>query len=188
VKVLFVCMGNICRSPTAEAVFRKMVAESPLAGKIDIDSAGTHGYHTGAPPDERATAHAAKRGYDLSPLRARQVSAADVEHFDYVLAMDDINLRQLKAMCPSRLQHRIELLLDYGGEEDENIVPDPYQGDDRYRRTTARAWGHEYARRAGLGQHGCRRPHLRRVYEDLCRDAGDCESTRHHAGVCRDDQ
>ena len=128
-KVLFVCMGNICRSPTAEAVFRKMVADSPFVGRIDVDSAGTHGYHVGAPPDPRAVEHAARRGYDLAPLRARQVSASDIEQFDYVLAMDDINVRQLKALCPSRLQHKIELLLDYGGEEDESVVPDPYQGE-----------------------------------------------------------
>ena len=127
-KVLFVCMGNICRSPTAEGVLRKMVEESVLKGKIDIDSAGTHGYHEGAPPDPRAIEHAAKRGYDLTPLRAREVSPSDFERFDYVIAMDETNRRHLRAMCPSRLQNKIELLLDYGGEEDEYEVPDPYQG------------------------------------------------------------
>lgn len=127
-KVLFVCMGNICRSPTAEAVLRKLVEDGPLAGKVDIDSAGTHGYHDGAPPDPRAVAHAAKRGYDLTPLRAREVSPSDFERFDYVIAMDETNRRHLQSICPTRLQNKIELLLDYGGEADEYEVPDPYQG------------------------------------------------------------
>ncbi len=125
ISVLFVCMGNICRSPTAEGVFRKMVADSPLAGKIDIDSAGTHGYHVGSPPDARAVEHAAKRGYDLSPLRCRQVNATDFERFDYILAADAMNVKHLKAMCPTRLVHKIEYLLDYGGDEDAFEVPDP---------------------------------------------------------------
>lgn len=129
ISVLFVCMGNICRSPTAEGVFRKMVADSPLAGKINIDSAGTHGYHVGAPPDARAIEHAAKRGYDLSALRCRQVNATDFERFDYILAADAMNMKQLKAMCPTRLAHKIEYLLDYGGDEEEFEVPDPYQGE-----------------------------------------------------------
>ena len=129
ISVLFVCMGNICRSPTAEGVFRKMVAESTLAGKINIDSAGTHGYHVGAPPDVRAIEHAARRGYDLSALRCRQVNATDFERFDYILAADAMNMKQLKAMCPTRLAHKIEYLLDYGGDEEEFEVPDPYQGE-----------------------------------------------------------
>ena len=129
ISVLFVCMGNICRSPTAEGVFRKMVADSTLAGKINIDSAGTHGYHVGAPPDARAIEHAAKRGYDLSALRCRQVNATDFERFDYILAADAMNMKQLKAMCPTRLAHKIEYLLDYGGDEEEFEVPDPYQGE-----------------------------------------------------------
>ena len=127
-KVLLVCMGNICRSPTAEAVFRKLVDDGPLAGKVDIDSAGTHGYHDGAPPDARAVEHAAKRGYDLTPLRAREVSPSDFERFDYVIAMDENNRRHLNSICPTRLQNKIELLLDYGGEADEYEVPDPYDG------------------------------------------------------------
>ena len=127
--VLFVCMGNICRSPTAEGVFRTMVAASPLAGKIDIDSAGTHGYHAGEPPDKRAIEHAAKRGYQLAELRCRQVTASDFQRFDYILAADAMNMKQLKAMCPARFAHKLEYLLDYGGEEDEFEVPDPYQGE-----------------------------------------------------------
>jgi protein-tyrosine phosphatase len=129
ISVLFVCMGNICRSPTAEGVFRKMVADSPLAGKVDVDSAGTHGYHIGSPPDPRAIEHAARRDYDISGLRGRQVNASDFERFDYILAADHMNVRQLRAMCPTRLVHKIEYLLDYGGEEDEFEVPDPYQGE-----------------------------------------------------------
>ncbi len=127
-KVLFVCMANICRSPTAEGVFRKMVAAGPIAGLVDIDSAGTHGYHEGSSPDPRAIEHAKKRGYDLTPLRARAVSPTDFERFDYVIAMDALNRRHLKSICPTRLQNKIELLLDYGGEDDEYEVPDPYQG------------------------------------------------------------
>ncbi|MBC7623080.1 MAG: low molecular weight phosphotyrosine protein phosphatase [Aeromicrobium sp.] len=127
-KVLFVCMGNICRSPTAEGVFRKMVESGPLAGKVDIDSAGTHGYHEGAPPDPRAIEHAKQRGYDLTQLRAREVSPSDFERFDYVIAMDELNRRHLKSICPTRLQNKIELILEYGGEADEYEVPDPYHG------------------------------------------------------------
>lgn len=127
-KVLFVCTANICRSPTAEGVFRKLVDKSLLAGHMEIDSAGTHNYYVGHPPDPRAIDHAAKRGYELSHLRARQISAIDFERFDYVLAMDKANINQLKAMCPSRLSQKIELLLDYGGALHEQEVPDPFQG------------------------------------------------------------
>ena len=126
-KVLFVCTANICRSPTAEGVFRKLVANTPL-DRIEIDSAGTHDYHVGALPDPRAVEHAAKRGYDLQHLRARQISPADFEQYDFVLAMDDANIDHLRAMCPTRLSEKIELLLDYGGPDDQREVPDPYQG------------------------------------------------------------
>lgn len=126
--ILFVCTANICRSPTAEAVFRELAAKGPLATELEIDSAGTHDYHVGAPPDSRAVAHAAKRGYDLQHLRARQIGSGDFERFDFILAMDDANIEHLKAMCPSRLSERIELLLDYGGPDDMREVPDPYQG------------------------------------------------------------
>jgi protein-tyrosine phosphatase len=121
-------MGNICRSPTAEGVFRKMVAGSALAGKIDIDSAGTTGAHSGSAPDPRAIEMATRRGYDLSALRARQVSAADFDLCDFIVAMDMQNLRYLRGVCAPRLAHKIELLLDYGGEEDDVEVPDPYYG------------------------------------------------------------
>jgi protein-tyrosine phosphatase len=122
-------MGNICRSPTAEGVFRKVVEESGVAERIGCDSAGTHGYHIGDPPDERAQRHAAGRGYNLSGLRARKVEVADFTRFDLVLAMDRSNLELLKHLCPSRQHRRLALYGEfserYAGEE----VPDPYYGD-----------------------------------------------------------
>ena len=130
-KVLFVCTANICRSPTAEGVFRKLVADSALAQVVEIDSAGTHDYHVGEAPDARAIEHAALRGYPLAHLRARQLSPRDFETFDCILAMDDANMRYLKAMCPTRLAQKVELLLDYGSAQDAHEVPDPYQGKPR---------------------------------------------------------
>lgn len=127
-KLLFVCTANICRSPTAEGVFRKLAANSPLAGDLEIDSAGTHDYHADAKPDARAIERARVRGYDLDHLRARQISPRDFDYFDFILAMDDENIRHMKAMCPTRLSQKIELLLDYGSRDDEHEVPDPYQG------------------------------------------------------------
>lgn len=121
-------MGNICRSPTAEGVFRQQVRKRNLIEHFLVDSAGTHGYHDGAPPDQRAIAHAAKRGYDLSQLRARPVTPDDFDRFDFILAMDNQNLRHLKALTPSRCQHKLELLLDYCGEHAGQEVPDPYYG------------------------------------------------------------
>lgn len=126
--VLFVCMGNICRSPTAEGVFRHELRRHKLIERFLADSAGTHGYHAGAPPDERAIKHAAKRGYDLSQLRARPVSSADFDTFDLILAMDNTNLRHLKTLAPSRCKHKLELLLDYSHNYAGEEVPDPYQG------------------------------------------------------------
>ena len=130
-KILFICTANICRSPTAEGVLRKLAEKSALAGQLDIDSVGTHNYHVGEAPDIRAIHHAALRGYELSHLRARQISSVDFERSDYLLAMDEANMGHLKAMCPTRLAHKIELLLDYGGPEDQREVPDPYQGKSR---------------------------------------------------------
>ena len=101
VKVLFVCLGNICRSPTADGIFRKLVADANLQGQILVDSAGTGGWHIGKGPDSRTVAAAKKRGYDLSQLRARQVSGADFAEFDYVLAMDKSNLMDLQRLKPS---------------------------------------------------------------------------------------
>lgn len=126
-RVLFVCMGNICRSPTAEGYFRHHLAQSDLAHRIVTDSAGTHGYHVGNPPDARAMAAAARRGVDLSDLRARRVRPEDFETFDLLLAMDEDNLRHLRAMDPGG--GRVELMLRYSTRyPDVRAVPDPYYG------------------------------------------------------------
>ncbi len=127
IRVLFVCMGNICRSPTAEGVFRKLVDEAGLAGQVEIDSAGTHAYHVGEPPDTRAQAAARRRGVDLSPLRGRQAVAADFQRFDYVLAMDEENLDNLLSICPGGLEEKVELFMDYATGHPRE-VPDPYFG------------------------------------------------------------
>ncbi|MDF3035213.1 MAG: low molecular weight phosphotyrosine protein phosphatase [Paucimonas sp.] len=126
--VLFVCMGNICRSPTAEGVFRKLAEERGLADKVHIDSAGTHGYHIGDPPDARSCAHAARRGYDLSSLRARKVDAADFARFDYVLAMDESNLALLEAACADEYRKKLGLFMKFASRSGSRIVPDPYYG------------------------------------------------------------
>ncbi|MDP1537785.1 MAG: low molecular weight protein-tyrosine-phosphatase [Burkholderiales bacterium] len=127
-RVLFVCMGNICRSPTAEGVFRHVVAQQGLAEQIIIDSAGTHDYHIGAPPDTRAQAAAARRGYDLSALRARQVTPGDFAEFDYVLAMDEANHRLLLPLCPVEFRDRLRLFLEFAAGSALREVPDPYYG------------------------------------------------------------
>lgn len=127
-RVLFVCMGNICRSPTAEGVFRHLVEEQGLAGKIIIDSAGTHDYHIGDAPDARSQAAAARRGYDLSGLRARQVTRIDFTTFDYVLAMDEANLGLLQKQCPENYRDRLKLFLEFATEGVLREVPDPYYG------------------------------------------------------------
>ena len=121
-------MGNICRSPTAQGVFERLVEEASLGPQIDIDSAGTHAYHVGKPPDQRATQAAAQRGIDLTTQRARRVEENDFESFDYVLAMDHSNLADLRAICPSHVQDRICLLLDFAETGHSNEVPDPYYG------------------------------------------------------------
>lgn len=128
INVLFVCMGNICRSPTAEGVFRDLVMRSGMDGVIRIDSAGTHSYHIGKSPDKRASAAAAKRGYDLSALRGRQVGEQDFLVFDYILAMDQENLANLKRICPSGQEHKVSLFLEYSRNFSEREVPDPYYG------------------------------------------------------------
>ncbi|HEX5364753.1 MAG TPA: low molecular weight protein-tyrosine-phosphatase [Gallionella sp.] len=125
IAVLFVCMGNICRSPTAEAVFRQYVENAGLSEKIEIDSAGTHDYHIGAPPDLRTQQAAQQRGYDMSNLRGRQVEAGDFDRFDYVLAMDQANLAILQRLAG---QGEPELFLDYARHHAEREVPDPYYG------------------------------------------------------------
>ncbi|MBI3479027.1 MAG: low molecular weight phosphotyrosine protein phosphatase [Nitrosomonadales bacterium] len=128
IKVLFVCMGNICRSPTAEAVFRHYVENAGLTGRILIDSAGTHDYHIGEAPDARTQRAAQQRGYDMSALRGRQVEEGDFQHFDYVLAMDRANLAILQSMTPADSDTRARLFLEYACRHAEREVPDPYYG------------------------------------------------------------
>lgn len=125
--ILFVCMGNICRSPTAEAVFRKYVQDARLESRISIDSAGTGGWHVGKGPDQRSCQAAARRGYDLSTLRARQVEVEDFQRFDLILAMDHDNLERLQALRPADSRGELDLFLRrYSLGED--AVPDPYFG------------------------------------------------------------
>lgn len=128
VRVLFVCLGNICRSPTAEGVFRHVVERAGLQDRIEIDSAGTHAYHIGDPPDIRSQEAARRRGIDLSGLRGRKVTAEDIERFDYILAMDEENLANLRAICPAGLDEKIHLLLEFAPNRPEHEVPDPYFG------------------------------------------------------------
>ncbi|HEY8026043.1 MAG TPA: low molecular weight protein-tyrosine-phosphatase [Burkholderiaceae bacterium] len=125
-RILFVCMGNICRSPTADGVMRKLVVDAGLQHMIEVDSAGTHGYHTGAPPDARSQAAALSRGYDLAPLRARHVEERDFEAFDLLLAMDNDNLDYLKRRCPSHLKGKLRLMMDFAQNSSASEVPDPY--------------------------------------------------------------
>jgi protein-tyrosine phosphatase len=128
VKVLFVCMGNICRSPTAHGVFRHLVQQAGLEKQIEIDSAGTHAYHVGEPADKRSSATAKQRGIDLSDLRARQVTSEDLYEYDYVLAMDNANLAGLLALSTPDTRHKIQRFLSYSPELTEQEVPDPYYG------------------------------------------------------------
>lgn len=128
VKILFVCLGNICRSPTAHGVFEKMVADANLAAQIGIESAGTAAYHVGESPDIRACQAASDRGYDLSHIRARQVMAADFKSFDYILAMDHANVQDLRRNSDTAYHGKIELFLQYGSQCDITEVPDPYYG------------------------------------------------------------
>lgn len=131
IRVLFVCMGNICRSPTAHGVFRDLVRREGLEQAIAIDSAGTHSYHVGSPPDRRAQETARARGFDLSDLRARQATAEDFRQFDYVLAMDRDNHQGLASLCPKGLEQRLHLFLDFAPELKISEVPDPYYGGQR---------------------------------------------------------
>lgn len=125
--VLFVCMGNICRSPTAEGVFRHMLEEAALAERILVDSAGTHAYHVGEPPDRRAQAAAERRGVSLGGIRARRVREADFEAFDLLLAMDRDNLSLLVQQAEPEHHDKIRLFMDYAAAR-ESEVPDPYYG------------------------------------------------------------
>lgn len=127
-KVLFVCTGNICRSPSAAGVFQHIIDEAGLSDVIGVDSAGTHAFHVGEPPDPRAQAAAQKRGYDLSGYVARQIRPDDFREFDLILAMDWENLSALQQQCPKVYQHKLMLLMRFSNEYEEATVPDPYYG------------------------------------------------------------
>ena len=126
--VLFVCTGNICRSPTAEAIFRRLVADAGMSQAVIADSAGTHGYHVGEAPDPRAQASAADRGYDLSALRARRVEHGDFQRFDLIVAMDRGHFTILSRMAESSASHKLKLMMAYARDFREKDVPDPYYG------------------------------------------------------------
>ena len=137
INVLFVCLGNICRSPTAHGIFEGYIKTRGLENLVSVDSAGTAKWHIGSPPDERSIAAALERGYDLSHLRARQATAQDFDSFDYVLAMDATNLDDLRRMCPQNFAGELDLFLNYiesslgqVSEPRETNVPDPYFGGD----------------------------------------------------------
>lgn len=127
VRVLFVCLGNICRSPLAEGVLRAVVAETGREGHFEIDSAGTGGWHVGSPPDPRSVAVAARNGIDISQQRCRRIEAADFERFDLILAMDRGNLDDLLALAPAGLHAKVHMFLDYSLGQDAEIT-DPYYG------------------------------------------------------------
>ena len=126
--VLFVCMGNICRSPTAHGVFRQKLVQHGLEGLVLVDSAGTLDYHQGNPPDERAQEHALKRGYDLSDLQARQIHALDFAAFDLILVMDWDNLEAVQEVCPSGSEGKVKRLTEFCLKFSSEVVPDPYYG------------------------------------------------------------
>ncbi|WP_448216664.1 low molecular weight protein-tyrosine-phosphatase [Endozoicomonas sp. 2B-B] len=127
IRVLFVCLGNICRSPTAHGVFVHLVEQAGLSGQIGVDSAGTSSWHKGAEPDGRSIAEASRLGYDLSFIRSRQVLTSDFQEFDYVLAMDESNLGDLLDICPPEYRHKVQLFLSFS-DVSEREVPDPYYG------------------------------------------------------------
>lgn len=127
--ILFVCLGNICRSPTAEGVFRQHLSDRGLGGRFLVDSAGTGDWHVGHPPDRRAQFAAQARGFDISPIRARQVRPDDMESFDYLIAMDHGNRRELVRMAGPALAHKVRLFMEFAGIDGHDEVPDPYYGD-----------------------------------------------------------
>ena len=128
IKVLFVCTGNICRSPSAEGLLRYRVDQAGLSDRIKVDSAATHDYHVGDAPDPRAQQAATRRGYDLSKLRGRQVIRRDFLEFDYVLAMDQHNLKALAPICPRDQAHKLRLFMEFAAGAEDLDVPDPYRG------------------------------------------------------------
>ena len=132
IKVLFVCLGNICRSPSAEAIFRGFVKKKNLEGKIEIDSAGTSGYHQGEPADARMKRHALKRGYHLTSLSRKFDPTKDFDDFDIIIAMDRDNLHDLQQMAPGKAaEEKLYLMTDFSSEYDYDYVPDPYYGGDQ---------------------------------------------------------
>lgn len=128
--VLLVCTGNICRSPTADGVLRRLVRDAGLEGQVRVDSAGTHDYHVGEAPDPRAQEHARRRGYDLSALRARRLEQGDFERFDLILAMDRSHLRVLQRLAPAGQRHKLRLFMEFAKSWELAEVPDPYYGGD----------------------------------------------------------
>jgi protein-tyrosine phosphatase len=128
IRVLMVCLGNICRSPTAEAMLRRKVHEAGLDDRVEVDSAGTADYHVGSPPDGRSVAHGEKRGLAMKHLRGRQVERVDFDRFDFVLAMDEDNLMHLRRLRPAGSSAKVALLMSYAPEAGASIVPDPYCG------------------------------------------------------------
>lgn len=128
---LFVCTANICRSPTAEIVFRQLVLRAGLIQSIQIESAGTHDYHLGKPPFPTAVEHAKKRGYDMTGCVSRRIRSGDFDQFDLILAMDSSNLVALRTIAPTHYKHKIELLLEYSEKFHGQDVPDPYGGDEK---------------------------------------------------------
>jgi len=132
IKVLFVCMGNICRSPTAHGVFQALLDKHDLGAAIQVESAGTHSYHVGNPPDARSQATARPRGVDLSGLTARRFVSADFTEFDYLLGMDNSNIADMRAIKPADAPARLQLMLEYSQKFAETEVPDPYFGDDGF--------------------------------------------------------
>lgn len=122
-------MGNICRSPTAEGFFAHHLARSSLAGKVEVDSAGTHSYHLGNPPDARAIREAANHGVDISGLRARKLKADDFERYDLIIAMDQVNLDGIEGVAPTQARAEVRLMMSYDPEAGYAEVPDPYYGE-----------------------------------------------------------
>lgn len=132
IRVLFVCMGNICRSPTAHGVFQALVDSHGLADRIKVDSAGTHSYHTGNPPDQRSQATAISHGVDLSSLRARRFQSGDFVDFDYVIGMDAANIADMLAIKTDEARAEVNLMLDFSTGYEQREVPDPYFGEDGF--------------------------------------------------------
>lgn len=130
IRILFVCMGNICRSPTAQGVFETLIQRERLGHLIEVDSAGTHAYHVGNPPDRRAQDTARRRGFDISSQRARKAQSDDFREFDYLMAMDQDNFHGLMSICPEGMENKVHLLMDYAPAFRTREVPDPYYGGD----------------------------------------------------------